>query len=65
MSGVRCKSLIDCNGELLEAVHNVPLLIVNHAIENDEAIDKFNEMKEGWAAQYREWKATYINFDVP
>lgn len=43
---------------------NVPLLIVTHNIQSDEAIDKFNEMKAGWAAQYREWKETYINFDA-
>ena len=63
MSNRACKSAIDCNGEVLEAITNVPLLIVNHAITDDDAIDAFNSMKEGWAAQYRQWKEDHVDFD--
>ena len=63
MSGRACKSAIDCNGEILEAITNVPLLILNHAITDDDAIDAFNLMKEGWAAQYRQWKEDHVSFD--
>ena len=62
MSGARCKSAIDCNGEILEAIHNVPLLAVNGLL-TDEALEAFNEMKPRWAKEYLKWKKDYVDFD--
>lgn len=62
MTGRVCKAAIDCNGEILEATQNVPLLIVNDFL-TDEAIDDYNKMKESWAKDYSRWKARHIDFD--
>ena len=64
MSGRKCKGLIDCNGELLEATQMVPLLIVNDLL-SDEAIDDFNEGKERFAEWYSGWKRRHIDFNDP
>jgi len=62
MSGQRCKAAIDCNGEIMEAIHNVPLLAANDLLSS-EALDAFNEMKPRWAKEYLKWKKTYVDFD--
>ena len=62
MSGSKRKALIDCNGELLEATQNVPLLVVNDLL-SDDAIDAFNEMQEDWAEDYRKWKRRFVDFE--
>ncbi len=62
MSGRECKAAIDCNGEIMEAIHNVPLLAVNDHL-TDEALDAYNEMKPRWAAEYIAWKSKYVSFD--
>ena len=59
----RCQKLLfDCQGELLEAVHNVPLAAVNEGL-SDKAMEKFSEMTTGWAGEYLEWKAEHIHFN--
>lgn len=50
------KAAIDCTGEIVEAATNVPLLIINDAITDDEWIDDYNAMKARWAHEYRELK---------
>jgi len=62
MTGRACKSAVDCNGEIMEAASNVPLLAVNNLL-SDEALDAFNEMKSGWAKEYLKWKKVYVDFD--
>lgn len=49
------KILIDCNGEILEATQNVPLLAVNGFLSKED-MRKFSRMQVGWAKEYIEWK---------
>ena len=56
------KAAIDCNGELMEMITNVPLLAVNGHL-SDEALDAFNEMKPKMAKKYLAWKKKYVDFD--
>lgn len=61
--GPRCrKLLLDCQGELLEAVTNVPLVAVNGGL-SDDAMEAFSEMTMSWAHEYLAWKAEYISFN--
>jgi len=61
--GPRCqKLLLDCQGEILEAVNNVPLVAVNGGLSN-EAMEDFSDMTTRWAGEYLEWKANHISFD--
>lgn len=63
MTDRACKAAADCTGEIMEAITNIPLLIVNNQITDDDAIDSFNAMKEHWAKEYRQWKAKNLNFN--
>ena len=56
------KAAIDCTGEVIEAITNVPLLIINDVLTDEDAIGAYNKMKEGWAAEYRRWKDAFIDF---
>jgi len=60
--GPRCqKLLLDCQGELLEAVNNVPLVAVNGGLSH-KAMEDFSDMTTRWAGEYLEWKAEHISF---
>ena len=56
------KVLLDCQGELLEAVNNVPLVAVNGGLSH-EAMHDFSDMTTRWAGEYLEWKANHVSFD--
>lgn len=62
MSHVTRKMLLDCNGEILEAVHNVPLLAVNGHL-TESSMKKFNKMQVRWAGEYLRWKKDEVDFD--
>jgi len=59
MSHAAKKAAADCNGEIMEAIHNIPLLAVNGLV-SDEALAVFNEMKPRWAQEYLAWKAEFL-----
>lgn len=60
--GHACKKLLlDCQGELLEAVNNVPLVAVNGGLSHN-AMTAFSEMTMGWAHEYLAWKGEYVSF---
>ena len=61
MSNRPCKAAIDCNGELMEMITNVPLLAVTGHL-SDEALDDFNEMKQKMARRYLRWKEKHVDF---
>ncbi len=47
--GVACKKLLlDCQGEILEAVNNVPLVAVNGGLSHD-AMTAFSAMTMRWS----------------
>lgn len=60
--GHACKKLLlDCQGELMEAINNVPLVAVNGGLSHD-AMTTFSDMTTQWAAEYLAWKAEHISF---
>lgn len=60
--GIACKKLLlDCQGELLEAVNNVPLVAVNGGLSHD-AMTAFSAMTMRWAHEYLDWKTEHVSF---
>ena len=62
MSGRSCKAAIDCTGFLYEIDRTVDL-ILHGLIDDPDAIDDFNDMKEGFEKKYQKWKAKHVSFE--
>lgn len=51
-----CKAAADCQGDILEMAHTIPLLIATGEIPDTDHLDELIEIKEEFAKKYRKWK---------
>jgi len=59
MSKKKCKVILDCQGELLEASQNVKLLAIDNQL-TDAAMDEFIELTSKFARKYVRWKKRHL-----
>jgi len=59
MSKKKCKVILDCQGELLEASQNVKFLAIDNQL-TDAAMDEFIELTSTFARKYVRWKKRHL-----